>query len=72
MWTTILNKKILGNVKGFGVEVVKAQLEKGKIVPDVIGILGSKLVDVKVLYKKVDVVDGATLQKAQTKIKTHG
>ncbi|KAI5068446.1 hypothetical protein GOP47_0016791 [Adiantum capillus-veneris] len=56
---------------GSGVPVTKEQLEKAKIVPGVVSSLGSELVDLRVLYKELEVVNGLALRKAQTQIKPH-
>ncbi|MCO5552780.1 hypothetical protein L7F22_006297 [Adiantum nelumboides] len=56
---------------GSGEPVVKVQLEKGKVVPDVVSGLAPELVDLRVLYKEVEVVNGVALRKAQTQIKFH-
>ncbi|MCO5607034.1 hypothetical protein L7F22_061225 [Adiantum nelumboides] len=56
---------------GSGVPVVKEQLEKGKVVPDVVSGLAPELVDLRVFYNEVEVVNGVALRKAQTQIKPH-
>ncbi|KAH7434103.1 hypothetical protein KP509_06G000200 [Ceratopteris richardii] len=54
-----------------GVSVLREQLEKGKIMPDVTPNLADELVDMRVLYKEVEIANGLGMRKAQTQIKPH-